>query len=73
MLFQCRDGHPVQRHHHDPRAMAWEIFVTSDSRRRGAGSRIAADDDAPVPEPPVGSRRFWAGLQSLVGRVRNLV
>lgn len=72
MLPQCRDGHPVQRHHHDPRAMAWEIFVTSDSRRRGAGRRLIADEEA-APEPIVRRRRFWEGLQSLVGRVRNLV
>jgi hypothetical protein len=50
--------------------MAWEIFVTSDSRRRAAHRRAAegpAEPDAARPS------RFWAGLQSLVGRVRNLM
>jgi hypothetical protein len=50
--------------------MAWEILVTSDSRRRAAHRRAAegpAEPDAARPS------RFWAGLQSLVGRVRNLV
>lgn len=70
MLPKCRDGLPVQRHHHDPRAMAWEIFVTSDSRRKAARGRAAEGPAEPNAARP---SRFWAGLQSLVGRVRNLM
>jgi hypothetical protein len=65
MLPQFNDG-PRARHHHDPRAMAWELFVSSDTRR--AGHARATGTNRGTRARATG---FWAGLQTLIGRMRN--